>query len=92
MDIILEVFKELHFILTDKFLVEYNTNENNTMKVDVNVLISSENDSQVFLIIDCGNEQLKNIVDGMLIKEIALQFRKKNIIELKWTGILHYLY
>lgn len=48
MDIILEVFKELHFILTDKFLVEYNTNENNTMKVDVNVLISSENDSQVF--------------------------------------------
>ena len=77
MDIILEVFKELHFILTDKFLVEYNTNENNTMKVDVNVLISSENDSQVFLIIDCGNEQLKNIVDGMLIKEIALQFRKK---------------
>ena len=52
MDIILEVFKELHFILTDKFLVEYNTNENNTMKVDVNVLISSENDSQVFLTIE----------------------------------------
>lgn len=77
MDIILDVFKELHFILTDEFLVEYVINENNSMVVNVNVLISSENDSQVFLMIDCENAQLKNIVDGMLIKEMALRFRKK---------------
>lgn len=77
MDIILDVFKELHFILEDEFLVEYVIKENNIMKVNVNVLISSENDSQVFLMVDCKNAQLKNIVDGMLIKEMALRFRKK---------------
>ena len=77
MKIILDVFNELHFVLTDEFLVEYAINENNSMVVNVNVLISSENDSQVFLMIDCENAQLKNIVDGMLIKEMAFQFRKK---------------
>ena len=77
MNIILDVFKELHFILTDEFLVEYVINENNSMVVHVNVLVSNENDSQVFLMICCENEQLKNIVDGMLVKEMAFQFRKK---------------
>lgn len=52
MKIILDVFNELHFVLTDEFLVEYAINENNSMVVNVNVLISSENDSQVFLMID----------------------------------------
>lgn len=77
MNIILDVFKELHFILKDEFVIGYAINENNNMEVTVNVLLSSENDSQVFLLVDCENTLLKNLVDGQLIKEMALRFRKK---------------
>ncbi|MBQ3546560.1 MAG: hypothetical protein IJA34_16480 [Lachnospiraceae bacterium] len=77
MDIILDVFKELKFVLQDEFPVEYILNEKNSKTVNVNVLISSENDSQVFLMVDCDNSLLKNMVDGMLIKEMAFRFRKR---------------
>lgn len=77
MNIILDVFKELHFNLKDEFIVEYEINENKSIVVNVNVLISSENDSQAFLLVNCDNFLLKNIVDGLLIRKLALQFRKK---------------
>lgn len=77
MNIILEVFKELHYSLIDQFPIDYCINENNSIAVNAKVLISSENDSQAYLIIDCENLQLKNIIDGTLVKEMALQFRKK---------------
>ena len=77
MNIILDVFKELCFVLKDEFIIEYAINDNNYMSVTVNALISSENDSQVFLLVNCENALLKNLVDGQLIKEMALKFRKK---------------
>ena len=39
-------------------------------------MISAENDSQVFLVIECDDSQLADYVDGKIIKEIAVNFRK----------------
>ena len=77
MKIILDVFNELHFVLTDEFLVEYAINENNSMVVNVNLLISSENDSQVFLMIDCENAQLLGKTEGNNQEEAFENLLKK---------------
>lgn len=80
MNLIFEVFKELNYVFTDAFVVEYQidkSNKSNTKEVTVNVLILKENDSQVFLLVDCDNKALQVYAEGSLIKEIALQFRKK---------------
>ena len=74
MNIILDVLKELNFVLKDTFFIEYEINDNNSVTVDM--LVSSENDSQVFLLINCDNKYLNKMLDGLLIKEMALRFRK----------------
>lgn len=77
MNIILNVFKELNFVSVDEFIVEHKINDRSVMQVVVNVLVSNENDSQVFLVINCDNKLLHYVVEGGLVKEIALQFRRK---------------
>lgn len=77
MNIVFEVFKELNYVSEGEFVVEYKINASNIMQVTINTFISKENDSQVFLIVNCDNGVLKYIVEGSLVKEIALQFRKK---------------
>lgn len=76
MDIILNVLENLHFVFRNSFFVECAIDNHKSMAVDVKLLISDENDSQVFLVIDCENSQLVDYVDGKIIKEIALKFRK----------------
>ncbi len=77
MNLIFEVFKELNYVFADEFVVEYKIDKSNIMQVTVNVLILKENDSQVFLLVNCDNRALQVYVEGSLIKEIAFQFRKK---------------
>lgn len=77
MNIILNVFKELNFVSVDEFIVEHKINDKSVMQVVVNVMVSNENDSQVFLVINCDNKLLHYVVEGALVKEIALQFRRK---------------
>lgn len=77
MDIILKVLQELSFVLEDVFKVEFVIDDGNEIGFDVNVMISSENVSQAFLLVNCENAVLHNFVDGELTKEIAVQFRKK---------------
>lgn len=77
MNIILNVFKELNFVSVDEFIGEHKINDKSVMQVVVNVLVSNENDSQVFLVINCDNKLLHYVVEGGLVKEIALQFRRK---------------
>lgn len=77
MNIVLEVFKELNYDAVDEFIVEHSLDEKSIMQVNVKVLIPKHNNSQVFLVVNSSNDKLKNYIEGGLIKEIALQFRKK---------------
>lgn len=79
MNIVLKVFKELNFVSVDKFEVKHKIDNKDVVKVAVNVLISAENGSQVFLVINFDNMLLSSVVEGDwdLVKEIALQFRRK---------------
>lgn len=77
MNIVFEVFKELNYVLVDEFVVAHKKDDNNTMQVTINTLISKENDSQVFLVVNCSNGLLESFVEGSLVKEIALKFRKR---------------
>lgn len=77
MNIVFEVFKELNYVSVDEFVIQYKINDSNVMQVTINALISEKNESQVFLVVNCDNEELNLVVEGSLVKEIALQFRKK---------------
>ena len=76
MDIILKVLMELFFIAKDEFCVECIIDSQKTMMVNVKILISEKNESQVYLVIECDDSQLVDYVDGNIIKEIAVKFRK----------------
>lgn len=77
MNIVFNVFRELNYVLKDEFIVEHKIDDNSVMEITVNALISKENDSQVFLVANCDNKLLKFVVEGNLVKDIALRFRKK---------------
>lgn len=76
MNIILKVLEELLFFVRDEFYVECNLDAQKSTSVKVKIMISAENDSQVFLVIECDDSQLAEYVDGKIIKEIAVNFRK----------------
>lgn len=77
MDIILEVLREMNFNLSEILKVDCNYDESKeNMFLQVDLMISEEYVSQAYLIVDCDNSQLINFVDGRIIKEIALAFRK----------------
>ena len=76
MDIIIKVLEELFFFVRDEFSLECNYNSQKSISVNVKIMISDENDSQVFLVIECDDSQLVNYVDGKIIKELAVKFRK----------------
>lgn len=77
MDILLKVLEELGFSARDDFSVKNINNSQKSFEVNVKIRISKENQSQVFLIIECNDEQLVDFVDGKIIKDIALKFRQK---------------
>lgn len=76
MNIILDVLAELHFVVRDIFAVECNLDAKRSINVEVRLLTSDENDSQAYLVVECENSSLVDFVDGNVIKEIALSFRK----------------
>lgn len=76
MDIIIQVLKELLFTYKEVFWVECDIDNRKNIVVNVKVMISEENASQVFLLIECDNSQLADYVDGEIIKEIAVKFRR----------------
>lgn len=76
MKIIYEVLEELLYIANEEFEVTYKCIDKNK-KVYVYPFISNENVSQVFLVITIKDEDLKDVVEGTLVKEVAVQFRKK---------------
>jgi len=76
MDIILNVLEELFFKVRDEFCVECKIDMEKSILTNVRMLISEKNDSQVFLMIECDDAQLVDYVDGKVIKEIAVKFRK----------------
>lgn len=79
MEIILKVLESLHFIISDTFEVECVIDDQRSVSLDVKMLISNENESQVYLVIACENSQLIDYVDGKIIKEIAQKFRKNDL-------------
>ena len=76
MDIILKILTELFYVVKDDFCVECTIDSQKTAMVNVKLMISEENDSQVFLIVECDDSQLVDYVDGKIIKKIAVKFRK----------------
>lgn len=76
MKIIYEVLEELLYIANEGFEVTYKFLDKNK-KVYVYPFISKENVSQVFLVLEIKDEDLKDVVEGTLVKEVAVQFRKK---------------
>lgn len=75
MNIVFDVLRELKFKLNDKYIVENITVQNNRNGLEVNVLISEANPSQVFLVTECLNEYLSAFVSGELVEKIASEFR-----------------
>lgn len=76
MKIIYEVLEELRYFANEEFEVTYQCLDENK-KLCVYPFISEENVSQVFLVLKLKDEDLKDVVDGTLVKEIAVQFRRK---------------
>jgi hypothetical protein len=76
MKIIYDVLEELLYFANEEFEVTYKYADENK-NVLVYPFISKENASQVFLVLELKDENLKDVVDGTLVKEVAIQFRKK---------------
>ncbi|MBQ6996233.1 MAG: hypothetical protein IJN64_17380 [Lachnospiraceae bacterium] len=76
MNIIYDVLEELLYLADEEILVTYQCADE-IKNVYVRPFISKENASQVFLVLDLKNENLRDVVDGTLVKELAIQFRKK---------------
>lgn len=76
MNIIYNVLEELLYLADEEFMVTYQCADE-IKKVPVHPFISKENASQVFLVLELKNEYLSDVVDGTLVKELAIQFRKK---------------
>ena len=75
MNIIYDVLEELLYLADEEILVTYQCADE-IKNVYVRPFISKENASQVFLVLDLKNENLRDVVD------------RKNIIEQKWTETL----
>ena len=76
MEIIIKVLTELLFTARDEFSVECIIEPQKIVLINVKIMVSEENDSQVFLVIECDDSQLVDYVDGKIVKEIAVKFRK----------------
>lgn len=76
MNIIYNVLEELLYLANEEFVVTYQC-VGEIKEVFVHPFISKENASQVFLVLELKNEYLSEVVEGTLVKELAIQFRKK---------------